>query len=196
MKLNEYRLLKFNQVKQLKENSTENSAEKNFKKIRNLMNSKTFLQNKKKKKKKKERKKKKKKKKKRKILKFKELCFPDTLSDQFQQFVLKICNTLSFLSLSFSFLLYKIHSLLKTLLSALSFWISIRTRKLLNLLFKLTVWNYRLILHTKVLWNFTQLNIKLDFSVTHFTFIQNFIPQIPLYCDDTPHAPTHFTSLF
>ena len=31
MKLNESRLLKFYQVKQLKENSTENSAEKNFK---------------------------------------------------------------------------------------------------------------------------------------------------------------------
>ena len=29
-KLNESRRLKFNQVKQLKENSTENSAEKNF----------------------------------------------------------------------------------------------------------------------------------------------------------------------
>ena len=52
--------------------------------------------------------KKKKKKKKRKILKFKEICFPDTLSDKFQQIVLKTCNSLSFLSLSFSFLLYKI----------------------------------------------------------------------------------------
>ena len=31
VKLNESRLLKFYQVKQLKENSTENSAEKNFK---------------------------------------------------------------------------------------------------------------------------------------------------------------------
>ena len=31
VKLNEGWLLKFNQVKQLKENSTENSAEKNFK---------------------------------------------------------------------------------------------------------------------------------------------------------------------
>ena len=31
----------------------------------------------------------------------------------------------------------------------LSFWISIRTRKLWNLLFKVTVWNYRLKLHTK-----------------------------------------------
>ena len=34
VKLNESRLLKFYQVKQLKENSTENSAEKNFKKTR------------------------------------------------------------------------------------------------------------------------------------------------------------------
>ena len=40
------------------------------------MNSETFLQNKKKKE--------------RKILEFKELCFPDTLSDKFQQIVLKI----------------------------------------------------------------------------------------------------------
>ena len=57
------------------------------------MNCETFLQNKEKK---------------RKILKFKELYFSDTLSDKFQQIVLKICNTLSFLSLSFLFLLYKI----------------------------------------------------------------------------------------
>ena len=46
-------------------------------------------------------------KKKRKKLKFKELCFPDTLSDKFQQIVLKICNTLSFLSFSFSFFCMK-----------------------------------------------------------------------------------------
>ena len=56
------------------------------------MNSETFLQNKKKKK--------------RKILKFKELCFPDTIPDKFQQIVLKIGNTFSFLSLSFSFPFY------------------------------------------------------------------------------------------
>ena len=62
------------------------------------MNSETFLQNKNKKKKKKRKK----------ILKFKDLCFPDTLSDKFQQIVLKIYNILSFQSLSFSFLLYKI----------------------------------------------------------------------------------------
>ena len=57
------------------------------------MNSETFLQNKKKEKKK---------------LKFKELFFPDTLSDKFQQTVLKVCDTLSVLSLSSWFLLYKI----------------------------------------------------------------------------------------
>ena len=34
VKLNENRLLEFYQVKQLKENSTENSAEKSFKKTR------------------------------------------------------------------------------------------------------------------------------------------------------------------
>ena len=85
VKLNESRLLKFYQVKQLKENSTENSAKKNFKensKLNELWN------------------KAKKKKKKMKILKFKELCFPDTLSDKFQQIVLKFA-TLPFLSVSF-----------------------------------------------------------------------------------------------
>ena len=46
----------------------------------------------------------KKKKKKRKILKFRELCFPNTLSDKFPVNYTKICTTLSFLSLSFSFL--------------------------------------------------------------------------------------------
>ena len=93
VKLNESRLLKFYQVKRLKENSTENSAGKNFKEdsqFNELWNISTKL------------------KKKRKILEFKELCFLDTLSDKFLQIVLKICNTLSFLFLSFSFLLYKI----------------------------------------------------------------------------------------
>ena len=74
---------------QLKENSTENSAEKNFKedsKFNELYNFSI------------------KQKKKRKILKFKELYFPDTLSDKFPANCTKICNTLSFLSLS----LYKI----------------------------------------------------------------------------------------
>ena len=47
-------------------------------------------------------------KKERKIVKFKVLCFSDTLSDKFQQIVLKICNTLYFLSLSFLILLCKI----------------------------------------------------------------------------------------
>ena len=46
-------------------------------------------------------------KKKRKILKFKELCFVDTLSDNFHPNCTKICNTLSFLSLSFLFLCIK-----------------------------------------------------------------------------------------
>ena len=39
---NESRLLKFYQVKQLKENSTESSAEKELKNTRNLMNTETF----------------------------------------------------------------------------------------------------------------------------------------------------------
>ena len=38
------------------------------------------------------------------MLKFKELCFPDTLSDKFPANCTKICNTLSFISLSFLFL--------------------------------------------------------------------------------------------
>ena len=61
IKLNESWLLKFYQIKQLKENSTENSSEKNFKEdlqFNELWNIST------------------KQKKKRKILKFKELCFP------------------------------------------------------------------------------------------------------------------------
>ena len=75
--LNESRLLKFYQVKQLKENSTENFPEKNFKedsKLNELWNIST------------------KQKKKRKILQFKELCFLDTLSDKFQQIVLKFAT--------------------------------------------------------------------------------------------------------
>ena len=88
VKLNESRLLKFYQVKQLKENSTEISAEKilkedsEFKELWNISS---------------KQKQKKKKEKKRKILKFKELCLPDTLTDNFQQIAPKICNTLSFL---------------------------------------------------------------------------------------------------
>ena len=49
VKLNESRLLKFYQVKRLKENSTENSAEKNFKDYSNSKNSETYLQNQKRK---------------------------------------------------------------------------------------------------------------------------------------------------
>ena len=81
VKLNESRRLKFYQVEQPKENSTENSAEKNLKedlKYNELWNVLT--------------KKKKKKKKKRKILKFKELCFPNTLSDKFQLIALKFAT--------------------------------------------------------------------------------------------------------
>ena len=64
VKSNESRQLKFYQVKQLKENSTENSAEKNLKEdsqFNELWNIST------------------KQKKKRKIIKFKEVCFLDTL---------------------------------------------------------------------------------------------------------------------
>ena len=67
---------------QLKENSTENSAEKNFKeksKFKQLLNFSI-----------------KQKKKKRKILKFKELSFPDTISEKFPVNCTEICNTLSF----------------------------------------------------------------------------------------------------
>ena len=53
VKLNESWQLKFYQVKQLKENPAENSAEKTLKKTRKLMNSETFRQNKKRKEKKK-----------------------------------------------------------------------------------------------------------------------------------------------
>ena len=73
----------------MKENSTENSAEKKFKedsKLNEHWNISTKL----------------------KRLKFKELRFPDTLSDKFPANCTKICNSSSFLSLSFLFLLYKI----------------------------------------------------------------------------------------
>ena len=76
--LNESRQLKFYQVKQLKENSTENSAEKNFKEdsqLNELWNIST-----------------KQKRKEKKILKFKELYFPNILSDKFQQIVLKFAT--------------------------------------------------------------------------------------------------------
>ena len=80
VKLNESRQLKFYQFKQLKENSTENSAEKNFNEdsqFNELWNIST---------------KKKKKKKKRKILKLNEICFPDILSDKFKQIVLELAT--------------------------------------------------------------------------------------------------------
>ena len=59
------------------------------------------------------------KKEKKKKLKFKELYFPNT-QISFLQIVLKICNTLSFLSLSFSFLLYKIP--FKNVIVCVIFW--------------------------------------------------------------------------
>ena len=74
VKLNESWLLKFYQIKQLKENSTKNSTEQNLKEDAQFNELWNIL---------------KKKKKERKILKFKELCFPDTLSDKFQQIALK-----------------------------------------------------------------------------------------------------------
>ena len=133
VKLNESRLLKFYQVKRLKENLTENSAEKNFKEdsqFNELWNISTKQKKTVKKntqiqrtlkhfyKTKKEKKNTqiqrtlkhfyKTKKRKEKYSNSKNFVSPDTLSDKVQQMVLKICNTLSFLSLSFLFLLYKI----------------------------------------------------------------------------------------
>ena len=77
VKWNKSRLLKSYQIKQLKENSTKNSAKKNIKEdaqLNELWNIST------------------KQKKKRKIIKFKELCFWDTLSDKFQQITLKFAT--------------------------------------------------------------------------------------------------------
>ena len=127
-------------------------------------------------------------KKKRKIFKFKEPCFPDTLSDKFQQIVQKFATLylILFFSLSFFFFFAK-NSFLKTFL--LSFRISIRTKKPRNLLLKLTVWNYHLILHSKPLKtlppkNITQSNTKLSFSVTHFNNFHSL--QILLYWSFVP----------
>ena len=83
------------------------------------MNSETFQQNKK-----------------GKILKFQELCFPDTLSDKFQQIAQKFEALYLFYPFLSCFFCTKF--LLKNLLSVLSFRISIQTRKPRNLLFKLT----------------------------------------------------------
>ena len=87
------------------------------------MNSETFPQNKTKKEEK--------------ILKFKELCFPDTLSDKFQQIALKFATL--YLFYPYLSCLFCMEFLLKTLLSVLSFQTNIRTRKLWNLLFEVTV---------------------------------------------------------
>ena len=88
VKLNESWLLKFYQVKQLKENSTENSAENNFKEdsqFNELWNISTKQKNK------------------IKILKFKELCFRDTLSDKFQQIAIKFATLYLFYPFLFCF---------------------------------------------------------------------------------------------
>ena len=151
IKINESRLQKFYQVKQLKENSTENSAEKNFKedsKLNELWNVSTKL----------------------KRLKFKELCFPDTLSEKFQQIVPKFATLYLYYPFLSRFVCIK--SLLKTL-SVLSFRIRIRTRKLQNLLYRLTIWitvNGTLKAPPQKK-NITQLNTKLGFSVTHIPII-------------------------
>ena len=71
-----------------------------------------------------------------KALKFKELCFPNTLSQINSANYIKICDALSFPSFFSCFFCIKFVS--KTLSSVLSFWISIWTRKLRNLLFKIT----------------------------------------------------------
>ena len=75
-----------------------------------------------------------------KILKFKEFCFPPPLSLSLSRWIpvnyTKICNALSFPSFLSCFFCIKF--LYKTLLSVLSFWIRNRTKKLLNLPFKIT----------------------------------------------------------
>ena len=92
VKLNESRLLKFYQVKQLKENSTKNSAEKNFKEdsqLNELWNIST-KQNEKK------------------NTQIQRTLFPEHSLRYVPANCTKICNTLSFLSLYLSFRLYKI----------------------------------------------------------------------------------------
>ena len=106
-------------------------------------------------------------KKKRKILKFKELCFPDILFDKFAQIV----QNLQHFIFSISFFLVPLYEITFEKLIVLSFRISIRTRKLRDLLFKLTIWTYRLKLHTKTPYNMTQLNTKFGFSVISFISI-------------------------
>ena len=106
---------------QLKENSTENSTERNFKgkilKFKKLWN---FSM---------------KQKKKIKILKFKELVSSTLSQISFPEIVLKICNTFSLLSISFLFLCIKF--LFKNFILCVIFRTNIRTRKLRNLLLKL-----------------------------------------------------------
>ena len=92
-KLNESRLPKFYQVKQLKENSTEKTAEKNLKKDSELNELWNILT---------------KQKKKEKYSNSKNFVSRTLSQISLPQIVLKIYNTLSFLSLFFSFPLYKI----------------------------------------------------------------------------------------
>ena len=162
VKLNESRLLKFYQFKQLKENSTENSAEKNFRQD-SQFNEPWNISTKQKKK----------------ILKFKELYFPDTLSDKFQQIALKFA-TLYLFYLFLSCFLY-IKFLFKKKLYCLCYLFeSVSELKYcgtycLNLPFEITV-KYCTLKPPK---NITQLNTKLGFSVTHFN--KSYSIQIPLY---------------
>ena len=93
LKLNESWLLKFNQVKQMKESSTENSAEKYFieySKYNEHCNIPRKL------------------KRKQKYSNSKNFGSPDTLSDKFQQIALKFATFYLFLSLSVLFRLHKI----------------------------------------------------------------------------------------
>ena len=132
------------------------------------MNSGTFRQKKKKKKEKK--------KKKRKIRKFKEPCFPNTVSYKFQQIVLKICNTIfsiPFFFVSFVLNFFQKFYCLCYLFESTSELESSETY-CLNLPFNGTL---------KPPKNITQLNTKLGSSDTHFNKFYSL--QIPLYWNFT-----------
>ena len=126
VKLNESRRLKFYQVKPLKENSTENSAENKFKEVSHF---KHFNKTKKK----------------RKIHKFKELCFPDTLSDKSRQITLKSATRYLFHLFLSNFFCIKF--LFKIFIVCVIFSNQYPNYKPAEL----TVWTYRSILHTKIL---------------------------------------------
>ena len=122
VKLNVSRLLKFYQVKQLNENSIENSAEKNFKEdsqFNEFWNS-LIKQNKTKKQKKRKEK-----------YSNPENFLSWTLS-QISSSKLRLHLRTLYLFYLFLSCFLRIQFHLKTLLPVLSFWISIRTRKLLN----------------------------------------------------------------